>query len=157
MAARLPPFEQVTLRHGPALLRFCAAVAGPARADDCFQEALLAALRAYPRLRDPEAIRAWLFQIAARKAVDLHRAEVRAPAPAEDLEGLGAACEAPEPDPALWAQVRALPPKQRLAVALRYLGDLSHADVAKAMGISDAAARRNVFEGLARLRKALRG
>jgi DNA-directed RNA polymerase specialized sigma24 family protein len=53
--------------------------------------------------------------------------------------------------------VRELPPKQRQAVALRYAANLSHADVAEVMGTSGAAARRNVFEGLARLRKALRG
>jgi len=157
MAARLPPFERVIERHGPALLRFCVAEAGPHRADDCFQESLLAALRAYPRLRDAGAVRSWLFSIAARKAIDLHRREARAPRPAEDAEAEDVGCAAPERDPALWARVRALPPKQRQAVTLRYVADLSHADVAEAMGTSEAAARRNVFEGLARLRKALRG
>jgi len=157
MAARLPPFERVVELHGPALMRFCVAEAGPTRADDCFQETLLAALRAYPSLREVRAIRSWLFSIAARKAIDLHRAEIRAPEPSSDLEALGAACEAEERDPALWARVRELPPKQRQAVALRYAANLSHADVAEVMGTSGAAARRNVFEGLARLRKALRG
>jgi RNA polymerase sigma factor (sigma-70 family) len=157
MAARLPPFERVIELHGPALLRFCIAEAGPARADDCFQETLLAALRAYPRLRDPRAVRGWLFSIAARKAIDLQRGEARAPRPAEECEPGDFGCEAPERDPALWARVRALPPKQRQAVTLRYVADLSHADIAEAMGTSEAAARRNVFEGLARLRKALRG
>ncbi|HEX5066184.1 MAG TPA: sigma-70 family RNA polymerase sigma factor [Myxococcota bacterium] len=158
MPARLPPFERVIEEHGPALLRFCVAEAGPARADDCFQESLLAALRAYPRLRDPGAVRGWLFSIAARKAIDLHRAEARAPRRrADDPEAGDVGCEAPERDPALWARVRALPPKQHQAVTLRYVADLSHADIAQAMGTSEAAARRNVFEGLARLRKALRG
>jgi RNA polymerase sigma factor (sigma-70 family) len=155
--AGLPPFERVIEQHGPALLRFCIAEAGPARADDCFQETLLAALRAYPGLRDPEAVRAWLFQIAARKAIDLHRGEARAPRPAEDLEALAEGREAPLRDPSLWARVSQLPLKQRQAVTLRYVADLSHADIAEAMGTSEAAARRNVFEGLARLRKALRG
>jgi RNA polymerase sigma factor (sigma-70 family) len=56
-------------------------------------------------------------------------------------------------DAALWARVGALPDKQRHAVALRYLADLSHAEIAEAMGISEPAARRNVFEGLRRLRE----
>ena len=152
----LPPFERVVLLHGPALLRFCAAEAGHERADDCFQETLLAALRAYPRLRDPRAIRAWLFSIAARKAIDLHRERARAPRPEPDLEALAAARPASEPDPALWARVRALPPKQRQAVTLRYQADLSHREIARVLGISEAAARRNVFEALARLREELR-
>jgi RNA polymerase sigma factor (sigma-70 family) len=153
----LPPFERVVDDHGPALLRFCASEVGPERADDCFQETLLAALRAYAGLRDPGAIRAWLFSIAARKAIDLHRERARSPRPEPDLEALGAAGDAAEPDPALWSRVRALPPKQRQAVTLRYRADLSHREIAKVLGISEAAARRNVFEALARLREELRG
>jgi len=46
-----------------------------------------------------------------------------------------------------------LPPKQRQAIGLRFLADLSHAEIGVAMGTSTAAARRNVFEGLRRLRR----
>ena len=42
--------------------------------------------------------------------------------------------------------------KQREAVALRFLGDLSHREIAHVMQTSEAAARRNVFEALKRLR-----
>ena len=52
----------------------------------------------------------------------------------------------------LWTLVRALPPKQRTAVALRYVYDASHADIGSVMGTSEDAARRNVHEGLKRLR-----
>lgn len=151
----LPPFERVVAENGPALLRFCAAQLGPARAEDCFQETMLAALRAYRELRDPGAVRAWLFAIAARKVVDAHRASARAPQPVADPEALAAAKPAAPRDPALWAQVRRLPAKQRQAVALRYLGDLSHREIAAVMATREAAARRNVFEGLARLRQEL--
>jgi len=56
----LPPFERVVDQHGPAVLRFCAARVSPERAEDCFQETMLAALRAYDALRDPEAVAGWL-------------------------------------------------------------------------------------------------
>lgn len=149
----LPPFERVVERHGPALLRFCAARVGHERAEDCFQETMLAALRAYEQVRDPRALRSWLFSIAARKAVDGHRAEGRAPRPVADLEPLGGAQPPAWSDPALWSRVRRLPDKQREAVTLRYLADLSHREIADVMETTDAAARRNVFEGLARLRR----
>ncbi len=140
--------------HGPDLLRFCAARVGPERAEDCFQETMLAALRAYGELRDPDAVRPWLFAIAARKAADAHRAAASAPGPVADLEAVGGSDVDGEPaDAALWARVGALPDKQRRAVALRYLADLSHAEIAEAMGTSEPAARRNVFEGLRRLRE----
>jgi DNA-directed RNA polymerase specialized sigma24 family protein len=48
--------------------------------------------------------------------------------------------------------VRELPPKQRTAIALRYLLDAQYADISAVMGTSDEAARRNVHEGLKRLR-----
>lgn len=155
-ASELPPFERVVERHGPALLRFCAAQAGPQGAEDCFQETMLAALRGYGELRDAGAVRAWLFSIAARKAVDGHRARARAPEPVADPEPLAAAQAPPDRDAALWSQVRRLPEKQRQAVSLRYLADLSHREIARVMETTEAAARRNVFEGLARLRREVR-
>ncbi len=44
---------------------------------------------------------------------------------------------------------------QRKALGLRYLGDLSHRAVGEALGIDEAAARRNAFEGLRSLRARL--
>ena len=150
--AHLPPFEQVVDVHGPAVLRFCAAQAGHARAEDCFQETMLAALRAYADLRDPGAIRSWLFAIAARKAVDEHRRRQRDPEPRPELDAVAGAAPEPGAADALWTRVRGLPEKQRIAVGLRYLADLAHTEIAEVMGTSEEAARRNVFEGLRRLR-----
>jgi RNA polymerase sigma factor (sigma-70 family) len=56
-------------------------------------------------------------------------------------------------DEALWQAVAELPERQRAAVALRYVGDLPHRDIAQAMGCSEEAARRSLHEGLAKLRK----
>jgi RNA polymerase sigma factor (sigma-70 family) len=149
----LPPFEQVIELHGPAVLRFCAAQVGSERAEDVFQETMLAALRAYDAVRDAAAIRSWLFSIAARKAVDAHRSSASAPEPVADLEPAPIDNDVPLRDDSIWHQVRSLPGKQRTAVTLRYLADLSHREIAEVMQTSEAAARRNVFEGLTRLRE----
>lgn len=154
-ALALPPFERIVDQHGPSVLRFCAARVGADRAEDCFQETMLAALRAYDTVRDPAAVVGWLFTIAARKAIDVHRARAGAPEPVDDLEALAGAHEDVVPDRALWDHVGTLPPKQREAVILRYLGDLSHREIADVMGTSEPAARRNVHEGLRRLTKEL--
>ena len=153
---RLPPFERIVDRHGDDVWRFSVSQVGIGRADDLFQDTMLAALAAYPTLRDPDAVRSWLLRIAARKAVDRFRADARAPAPVD----------APEPPPVLppdaadddlWARVRLLPEKQRQAVGLRFVLDLRYADVAAAMDTSVEAARRNVFEGVRSLRAQLEG
>lgn len=155
-----PPFERVLAEHGRTILRFCLAEAGPERGEDCFQETMLAALRAYGELRDAGAVRAWLLAIAARKVVDQHRTRVRAPEPVADVDAhpaTGADVASPHDDATLWRHVARLPDKQRRAVTLRYRADLSHREIAAAMDTTEDAARRNVFEGLARLRKDLAG
>jgi RNA polymerase sigma factor (sigma-70 family) len=146
----LPPFEQVLDRYGADVWRFAAAQAGPAHADDIFQETMLAALAGYPALRDPGAVKSWLFTITARKAVDAARAR----AGQVDHPPKETVTQPAEPsDDELWARVRALPPKQREAVALRTILDLPYAEIATTMGTSVEAARRNVHEGLKTLRK----
>jgi RNA polymerase sigma factor (sigma-70 family) len=153
---RLAPFERVVREHGADVWRFCASQVGRERADDLFQDTLVAALSAYPSLREPGRVRSWLLRIAARKAVDHYRERSRAPMPvAEPDAGVAAQVEPELPDHDLWAWVRALPPKQRQAVALRFVADLTYADIAEAMETSAEAARRNVFEGLRRLRRGL--
>ena len=152
-----PPFERIVELYGPGLLRYCRAQAGRDRAEDCFQETMLAALRAYGAVREVGAMRSWLYSIAARKVIDGHRAGVKAPQPVADPEALVAVKDAPFPDPALWRLVADLPDKQRQAVTLRYCGDLSHREIAAVMETTEAAARRNVFEGLSRLRREVAG
>jgi RNA polymerase sigma factor (sigma-70 family) len=151
----LEPFESVLERHGPAVLRFCVARLGPDRGEEAFQETLLAALRHYDDLRDTGAVGGWLFSIAQRKIVDSARSLARAPIVTDQLEEHAGAWHDRDPADDVWSRVAALPPKQREAVALRYMADLSHGDIAEAMGTTADAARRNVFEGLNRLRRDL--
>ena len=152
----LPPFQVLLDSHGAVVHRFLVAAVGPADADDCFQEACIAALRAYPELDGDANLRGWLLKIAQRKAIDSHRAAARRALPAAELPEV--AVPAPEPvdgEPRLWAQVRALPEKQRNAVFLRSVADLSYAEVGLALDCSQDAARRSVHEGLKRLREEL--
>jgi RNA polymerase sigma factor (sigma-70 family) len=150
----LPPFQVLLDDHGATAHRFLVAAVGPVDADDCFQETCIAALRAYPRLDHADNLRAWLLRIAQRKALDAHRAGARRPVPSERLPDVPAtAIEAVDGESELWALVRALPRKQRMAVFLRTVADLSYADLGSALDCSQDAARRNVHEGLVRLRE----
>jgi DNA-directed RNA polymerase specialized sigma24 family protein len=148
---RLPPFEQVVADHGPTVLRVCRAVLGPVDAEDAWSETFLAALRAYPTLRPDSDVRAWLVTVAHRKAIDGWRA-ARRTVPVESPPEVAVAGPPPADDELLDA-VRALPAKQRAAVAYRYLADLSYADVAALLGGTEAAARRSAADGIAALRR----
>ena len=149
-----PPFQRFLDAHREDVWRFLTAAVGRDAADDCFQETFMAAMRAYPRTRI-ENPRAWVLTIAHRKALDHHRARARRPVP------VGAVPDAPAPPAAdphgdgVWARVAELPPKQRAALLLRFAGDLSHREVAVALGCSEEAARRSAHEGLKRLREEL--
>lgn len=152
----LPPFQVLLDSHGAVVHRFLVAAVGPVDADDCFQETCIAALRAYPGLRSASNLRGWLLKIARNKAIDSHRATGRLPAPAASLPEIPVPAGEPiDGEPRLWAHVRALPEKQRMAVFLRSVADLDYADVAEALDCSQDAARRNVHEGLKRLREEL--
>jgi RNA polymerase sigma factor (sigma-70 family) len=151
----LPPFEEVVRAHGPTVWRVCRALLGPVEADDAWSETFLAALRAYPGLREDSNVEAWLVTIAHRKAIDQHRVRARTPLPVPEL---------PEPEPAphettvdsdLWDAVRALPFTQRAAVTYHHLVGLPYAEIARILGHSEAAARRAGADGIKTLRSRL--
>ena len=153
---RLPPFQRFLDSHREAVWRFLLRSVGPSEAEDCFQETFIAALRAYPRLRNDSNLRSWVLTIAHRKALDAHRARSRRPLPVAEIaavDGRSANQQTPR-DSELWEAVHSLPARQRSAVVLRYLADLPHRDIAAAIGCSEAAARRSLHEGLSKLRMA---
>jgi RNA polymerase sigma factor (sigma-70 family) len=150
---KLPPFQTLLDEHAADVMGVLRGAVGSTDADDCFQETFIAALRAYPKLKDASNLRGWLLTIAHRKAIDHHRANGRRPLPVADVAEVGVSD--PEPGDGIWEKVGALPPKQRAAVALRYGSDLPHAEIAAALGCSPEAARRSLHEGIKRLRKEL--
>ncbi len=159
---KLPPFQAILDDVADDVFRFLIATVGMPEAEDCFQDTFLAALRAYPDLKDATNLRGWVFTIAHRKVVDVKRAGARRPTPAGDaveVEGVGLARATTVQTPAetalcdLWESVRELPPKQRIAVAHRFINDLAYREIGRLMGTSEEAARRNVHEALVRLRE----
>jgi RNA polymerase sigma factor (sigma-70 family) len=152
MGVRLPPFQALIDAHARDVHRFLVATVGRVDADDCYQETWLAALRAYPRLRDGSNLRAWIMRVAHSKAMDHLRARRRAPVAVEEVHLEAAVSDEPAFD-GIWENVARLPTKQRAAVALRFVADAGYPEIAAAMDTSEDAARRNVHEGLKRLRK----
>ncbi|GAA2034968.1 hypothetical protein GCM10009756_29460 [Pseudokineococcus marinus] len=155
-----PPFALLVEEHWRDVARLARALAGPVDGDDVAQQAWAQALAAYPPpggLRDP---RAWLLVVTSRCATDVHRARARRPVPVEEVPeatagGDPADGELAGADPAVWAAVRALPERQRTALALRYVVDADHATVARALGTTPGATRRLVSDALAALRREL--
>jgi RNA polymerase sigma factor (sigma-70 family) len=144
----LPPFELFYEEHREEIYGFLVRRLGPQRAEDAFQETFLKALRAYPRLRHAEHLRAWAYTIASRVAIDEHR-RPRADAELPELESLDGRPAFAE----LEHLAEALPPTERAAVVLRYGYDLDYADIGAALGSNATAARQAASSGIRRLRR----
>jgi RNA polymerase sigma factor (sigma-70 family) len=146
----LPPFERFYQEHRDEVYAFLVRRLGRDRADDAFQETFLRALRAYPKLRHADHLRAWAFTIASRIVVDDHRrsrpAAELAEVPADDSRPAFAELE---------HLAERLPPTERAAVVLRYGYDLDYADIGAALGSNATAARQAASSGIRRLRKEL--
>jgi RNA polymerase sigma-70 factor, ECF subfamily len=101
-------------------------------AGDAADEAFARALARWSRVSKMAAPGAW----TAKVAINVVRRSIgRTARERALLSDLAAGVAAPTPDPDLWALVRALPPRQRTAVVLRYVGDFTHAEIARAMRV----------------------
>jgi RNA polymerase sigma factor (sigma-70 family) len=150
-AVSVPPFERFYEEHRHAVFGHLVRLVGRQRAEDAFQETFLRALRGYPTLRHGRHLKAWVFTIATRVAVD--DARRRRPEPA-----IGAEPVHEERRPA-YAELEhladELPEKERAAVVLRYGYDLPYDQIADALDSSEDAARQAASSGVRRLRRRL--
>lgn len=124
-------------------------------AREATDEAFVRAYERWAKVRVMESPGGWLYRVALnelrrrfrRQTVerDLLRRQHRPP------------IEAPPPiaDPGVWEAVRSLPLRQRSAVALRYVLDLTEREVAAAMGISRGAASATLTSARRNLQAAL--
>ncbi|MFC6080244.1 RNA polymerase sigma factor [Sphaerisporangium aureirubrum] len=147
------PFEQIVTDHGPMVLRVCRAVLGPQDADEAWSETFLSALKAYPDLPPGANVEAWLVTIAHRKAIDVTRAAARRPVPVGDPPERPAPGRPEDWDGDLWRALKALPERQRQAVAYHYLAGLPYKEIAALSGGTADAARRAAADGVRTLRR----
>jgi RNA polymerase sigma-70 factor (ECF subfamily) len=149
-AVALPPFWSLVESHGDELLAHARRMAGPDHAEDVLQEALLRALRAYPRLRHAEHLRAWLYRVTTTTAIDSHRAR-RREQPVAEVPVVAVEDDLPGDD--FEALIAALPEASRVALRLRFVEDLDYDGVAAALGCSTLAARQRVSTAVRTLRE----
>ena len=129
----------------------------PELARDLLQHTFLALAQARERYVPGRPVRPWVFTIAANAARDAlrHRQQVERHAQLEATAGAERAAPEP-PDPLLQKRLlqafEALSKAQRDAVVQRELEGRSYGAIARAAGITEAAARIRAHRGAARLR-----
>jgi RNA polymerase sigma factor (sigma-70 family) len=150
-AVAVPHFEGFYVEHRDAVFGFLVKRLGRTAAEDAFQETFLRALRAWDRLEHTRHLRAWIFTIAARVAIDLSR---KTGASTSQLLSQDVGVEDSQPAYAELAYLAdELPATERAAVVLHYGYDLPYAEIGALLGSSDEAARAAASSGIRRLRK----
>lgn len=153
LAGDLAAFERLVRLHEG--LVYSEAVRGcPEQARDIAQESFIRAYRRLATLRDPRRFTPWLFSIV-RHVVREHRRRRRLDVlPLESVpEGAlpAVAPVFPQDMQPILSALEVLPLDLRLPLVLRYEEDLSYAQIAERLGLSEVAVRTRVH----RARRAL--
>jgi RNA polymerase sigma-70 factor, ECF subfamily len=147
--------------HGGVLGRLCMALLGSqADADEATQETLLRAHRGMASYRGEGSVKAWLCGIARHVCIHMLESRRRGRDALEraaipDATPTGDALASRHCARAIRRALDQLRPSERDALVLRYVADLGHRDIAAALQIDEAAARKRISRALAHLRAVL--
>lgn len=154
--------ETLFARHQAEIYAFLVRMTrDPELAADLTQDAFIKAYRAYDALEAPTNARAWLYQIANRVALDELRrrrivrflpftGQTRGTAPSAEHIAMDARLPGE-----LQRALERIPERQRAALLLAELHDLTGTELADALGVSHVAARALLTRARESLRQAL--
>ncbi len=149
--------EHIVRDHSAALVRTLTFVCLDRQlAADIAQETFIKLYVHWDEVAAHPDLPAWIYRVALNQARDYRRALARGARLMERLGGQAAVSPTQadwEPEIGLIDALRSLPKRQRTAAALFFVGDLSLAEVARIMGISEGA----VSSHLHRARETLKG
>lgn len=147
-------FEQFAADALPRLVRFTAAMcADRALAEDVVQEVLIRVHARWDRIGSLDAPEAYVRRALVNEYVSWRRKWSRV----EPREHLPSRVEPDHSDritsrSAIAQRLAELPPKQRAVLVMRFLDDMSDADIAEALSCRPATVRAYAARGLATLR-----
>ena len=149
-------------RYIQRVFRYCYYRTGSAAdAEDITAQVFLAALEALPRYRQDGHFAAWLFSIARKKVADFHR---RTPHAMQSLDeavlppvhrDLAVDVETAQCKERLLQQIQALAEDERELIHLRYVAELSFAEIAKTIRKNEDAVKKSLYRLIARLKQEL--
>jgi RNA polymerase sigma factor (sigma-70 family) len=120
-------------------------------ADDVAQEVAIVAVKDAGKLRSPAALDPWLHRVTVRKALRSARRS-RARKAAERAHAEAHVTQYQDDDRVL-DMLAGLPPRQRAALTLRYLHDLSDDAIAQALGCRPGTVRSLLSRGREAIRQ----
>lgn len=163
LAGRTEAFDLIVERHRRGIYQLCYRFAGSHEdASDLTQDVFLRAYRGLRNFRGQASLATWLYRIAVN--VCLSRAARKTP-PSETIderEHVDTRVESAteqvlrgERAERVRAAIAQLPRKQRATLVLRMYHEMSHQEIAEALGSSVGAVKANFFHALGNLKKLL--
>jgi RNA polymerase sigma-70 factor (ECF subfamily) len=143
--------ERLYREQAGSFARMAAAIAGPGGSADAVQEGFARAYARRATYRGDGSLAAWVWRIVLRAALDAHGA----PRSAIFDDGIDVQLPFPERDPELAAAVRALSPRRRLVVFMRYFADLPLIEIAQILGIAEGTVSATLAQARSELHAAL--
>jgi RNA polymerase sigma-70 factor (sigma-E family) len=120
--------------------------------EDVVQDSFVAMHTAWRHLRGGDKALAYLHQSVVSRSRSVRRHRAGTEQNASRMPGAEPGAPAALDNAAVIGALRLLPARQREALVLRCYGDLSEAQVASAMGVSEAAVKRHLAGAAAALR-----
>jgi RNA polymerase sigma-70 factor (sigma-E family) len=152
-------FDEFARARMPELLRFGHALTGsPHAAADLVQDALERTMLAWTRVENQGDPEGYVRRIMINRNISIWRRHRRETLMLDVPEGAGQRWSTVSREPvvrdlALWDRIRALPPRQRTVIVLRYYEDMSEAQIAALMGSSVGTVKSQASRALASLRR----
>lgn len=149
LAGNQSAFAELVTRYQSAVYNMAARMLGdPTDAEDAAQEVFVRAWNQLHTFQLDRRFSTWLLSIASHHAIDV----LRRRKPSAPLDGVALYVQSDEPEPdelvlrdeqrdMVQGLINALPEKYRAVTLLRYYGDLSYDEIAKATGLSESAVK----------------
>lgn len=163
--SRAEHFERAVAEYERPIYLLCLRMMGNHEdAQDCAQEAMLNAYRAFDRYRGDKNIKSWLYRIAYNTCIDeLRRRRGVVSLDVLREEGFDQADERmPQPEGAaekeeLRAQIRVavdlLPAEQRAVVVMRDFQDMSYEEIAEALQLPEGTVKSRIKRAREKIKK----
>lgn len=150
-------FEVFVTATGSSLTRLAVLLTSDhAAAEDLLQSTLLRLWRSWPKVAAAEDRTAYARRVMVNTATSARRRQWRREITVDRIPDIPTVGGEPAVDDRDWLAraIRALPPRQRAAIVLRYFYDLDDSAVAGVMGCSVSTVRSQLSRALRRLRVA---
>jgi len=151
------PFDDFYHAEYPRIARLLFGLTGRwALSEELTQESMLEVHRRWDRVRSLDRPDLWLRRVAINKAISARRRLMAEMAAVTRIRGQRVFDTASVAiDQQIWHQIRRLPRRQAAAIVLWAVEDLSHRDIAEALGCTEATARTHVRRAREALQRTL--